>query len=181
LAIGNTWTYRVAGQDERFVVSVVGLEKIGDQLAFKLEATLRERVVATEYLLSNKDGIHRMRLDKDDIVPPLTICRTPPPLPLPMMTTPPMTTPPPKKLMWRSNYRLGLRYGVAGFSMTPDDVVSVPAGNKLNTLRIDMDTTDQGVRVRTSYWFAPKIGIVKQTIDEAKRVTTLELEKYELK
>lgn len=164
LAIGNSWTYRVSGQDDRFVVKVVGIEKIGELLPFKLEASLRDRVVATEHLLIDQDSILRVRVDKDDVVPPLCICK------LPSM----------KKATAKMGFRLGMKYGNVTYTTTLDEVVIVPAG-RFTTVRVDADTTDNGVRVRTSSWFAPKIGIVKQTIDEAKRVLTLELEKHELK
>ena len=78
LAVGNTWTYKVAGQEERFVVRVAKQEMVGAQTCFLLEGRLGPRVVATEHLAFTKDGLTRFRADKEDVVPPVTVLKAAP-------------------------------------------------------------------------------------------------------
>src|SRR5215208_1771511 len=69
LALGNTWTYRVRDQTDRFVVRVAGQEMVGGQACYKLEARLGDRVVATEHLAFTKLGLCRFRAEQEDIEP----------------------------------------------------------------------------------------------------------------
>src|SRR5438105_11128762 len=77
LTIGNVWTYRVSGQDDRFVVRAVRQEMVGDQTCVLLEASIKDRVVGTEHVAFLKNGLHRFREDKEDISPSLCVLRTP--------------------------------------------------------------------------------------------------------
>ena len=77
LAVGNSWTYRVTGQEDRFVVRVVRQEMVGEQTCFRLEASLKDKVVATEHLAFTKEGLCRFRVDREDVVPPLCVLKYP--------------------------------------------------------------------------------------------------------
>src|SRR5688572_22660780 len=73
LAIGNTWTYRVPFQEDKFVVRVVRQEMVGDQTCYMLEGRLKDRVTGSEHVAFTKDGLTRFRADDVDIIPPVTI------------------------------------------------------------------------------------------------------------
>src|SRR6476660_2060370 len=86
LAVGNSWTYKVSSlddprfprvQDDRFIVRVVRHEMVGEQTCFRLDANLKERVVATEHLAFTKEGLCRFRVDNQEVNPPLPILRWP--------------------------------------------------------------------------------------------------------
>ena len=62
LEVGNTWVYKVSGQEDRFTIKVVALEKVGDYECYRLEATLRDKPVGTEH---------------DDVIPPVCILQIP--------------------------------------------------------------------------------------------------------
>lgn len=161
LEIGNTWTFRVSGQEERFTIKVAALEKVGDFECFRLEATLKDKPVGTEHLLVAKNGIFRARTDKDDVSPPVCI----------------LQFPSKKGDSWKGEYKLGGKAATALF-VADTETVTVPAG-KFTTISVQADLSEMGGRVRTTLWFAPKVGVVKQTLEEGKRVITLELEKFE--
>ena len=161
LEVGNVWTYKVSGQDDRFTIRVAAFEKAGDYECFRLEATLRDKPVGTEHLLVAKNGVFRARTDKDDVTPPVCI------LLLPIQ----------KGSAWKGDYKLGGKAASAVFS-TNTETVTVPAG-KFEAVSVQADLTEMGGRVRTTVWYAANVGVVKQTLEEGKRTLTLELEKFE--
>lgn len=168
LAIGNTWTYRVQPfnqpfQDDRFVVRVAGKEMVGDHTCFVLEGKLRDRVAATEHVAFTKNGLTRLRADSADISPPVMVLRFP-------------AAPKGPEV----EFQLGERRATARFTQTtaPSTVV-VPAGRYRGTTMVVGELGGEiGTRVKTVVWYAAGVGMVKQQIEEGKRNTILELEKF---
>ncbi|WP_157369176.1 TapB family protein [Zavarzinella formosa] len=161
LEIGNTWTYKVSGQEDRFIIRVAAMEKVGDYDCYRLEAMLRDKPVGTEHLLVAKNGIFRARTDKDDVTPPVCI----------------LQFPTKKGTTWKGEYKLGGKAANASF-VGDTETVTVPAG-KFATVSVQADLAEMGGKVRTTLWFAPNVGVVKQTLEEGKRTLTLELEKFQ--
>ena len=162
LAVGNRWTYRVAAQEDRFVVRAARQEMVGAQTCFLLEARLRDRVVATEHVAFTKDGLYRFKADQTEIHPPICVLRVPPP-----------------KQRWSQRYTLNGREGHAWFGARPDDV-SVLSKKYKATLVQGWTTPDGRGPPRTRVWYAPGVGPVKQEIEEGKnRWLVLELEEFE--
>lgn len=176
LSVGNSWTYKVSTQDDprfgprvqddRFVVRVVRQEMVGEQTCFRLDASLKDRVVATEHLAYTKDGLCRFRVDREDVNPPVPILR-------PMVTA--------KGKQWKEEYRLGGgRTATATFTVqNPAGSANVPAG-KFKTVSIHAEMGDGGGFPKTTVWYAEGVGVVRQRIEEGKRPPLLlELEKFE--
>jgi hypothetical protein len=164
LAVGNSWTYKVSGQEDRFVVRVARQEMVGEQTCFRLDASLKDRVVASEHLAFTKDGLCRFRVDKEDVVPPVCVLKQTPP----------------KNGRWRSAaYQVGGRTANASFTTKNEDV-TVPAG-KFKAVIVDATISEGGGRppTRTIVSYADGVGIVKQEIVEGKRPLVLELERFE--
>jgi len=161
LEVGNVWTFKVSGQEDRFTIKVAAIEKAGDYECFRLEAFLRDRPVGTEHLLVAKNGVFRARTDKDDVTPPVAV----------------LLFPLEKGKVWKGDYKLGGKAASATFTANTE-TVTVPAG-KFDAYSVQADLTEMGGRVRTTLWYAPDVGIVKQTLEEGKRTLTLELEKFE--
>lgn len=170
LAVGNTWTYRVSTQedrfgarvqDDRFVVRVAGQEMVGLQMCFKLEASLKDKVVATEYVAFTKEGLCRFRCEHEDVEPPLCVLRVPWP-----------------RRTWVEKYTLGSREMNPTFQAQPTEEVPVPAG-KFKATPVRAWTGPIGPIPRTTVWYAPGVGPVKQTVNEGKSRFDLELEKFE--
>jgi hypothetical protein len=164
LQIGNTWTYRVSNQEERFVIKAIREEMVGDQNCVVLEATVKDKVVATEHVAITKEGLVRFRADKEDVDPPLCVLKWPLP----------------RKGGWIGEYHLGPRLAAAGFWTTPAADVTVPAG-KFKATAVH-GTVREGTTIlgSTSAWYAEGVGMVKQTVSQGPgRPLTLELEKFE--
>jgi hypothetical protein len=161
LAIGNTWTYKVSGQDERFVVRVADQEMVGSQLCFKLEASLKDKVVATEHVAFTKAGLCRFRVEHEDVDPPVCILKVPAP-----------------KRGWTEKYTLGSREAAGTFGTRTEDV-TVPAG-KFKATAVQAWTGDpRKFPPRSTVWYAPGVGPVKQTVLDGKSAFDLELEKFD--
>ncbi len=160
LSVGRSWTYRVGGQLERFTVRVARKETVGELECFRLEGSLGERIVASELVAWTSDGLCRARVEREDVSPPVYFLKLPGDHP---------------KQAWKSTYKLGPRDGAASFT-TEADAVEVPAG-KFKTVLVTAEMTDGPSRLRTRAWYAPGVGLVKQTVEEGKRTTMLELEK----
>src|SRR3954469_3156338 len=154
LAIGNAWTYKVSGQDDRFVVRVADQEMVGSQLCFKLEASLKDKVVATEHVAFTKAGLCRFRVEHEDVEPPVCVLKAPAG----------------KGTQWPAKYTLNSRSMTANFLATaaPGELV-VPAG-KFKAVKVDVGTWDgRGLlQPRATVWYAPGVGPVRQAIFEGK-------------
>jgi hypothetical protein len=163
LKIGSAWTYHVSGQDERFVVKAVRQEMIGDQTCVLMEASLKDRVVATEHLAFTKQGLCRFREDKEDVDPPLCVLSTSA-----------------SRKAWDAEYHLGARQAKASFSTT-NEKVTVPFGKFSKTTLVHANANEGRTGgVSTFIWYAEGVGMVKQEIREGKRQPLiLELEKFE--
>src|SRR5689334_8592331 len=111
LTVGNIWTYKVSGQDDRFVVRAVRQEMVGEQTCVLLEASLKDRVVATEHLAFTKTGLYRYRVDKEDVDPPVCVVR----IPLPTNANHRWTT-------GKKDFHVGARSGVAAFSWKLEEI-----------------------------------------------------------
>lgn len=170
LATGNTWTYKVSGQDERFFVKAVRQEMIGEQTCMLLEASLKDKVVATEHVAFLKNGLHRFREDKDDLTPPICVLRTP----LPASGR--------WGLAKKGDFHIGTRAANASFNARSEEITVF--GTKYKTTYVRADMTEAGRWLATSEsWYAEGVGVVKQQIREFRDGTrpplVLELEKFE--
>ena len=160
LAVGNRWTYKVNGED-RFVIVASRKEKIGEQMCLRLEGRVKEEVVSSEWMALRGEGLFRYRNDGQDIDPPLNLCK----LPIKSGDT------------WKITYKVGGRSATIRYDAELESI-AVPAG-KYNTIQVRSEVGDEKNKVKSTSWYAPKVGMVKQVIEEGKMTWTLELEKFE--
>lgn len=162
LAVGNAWTYRVSGQDDRLVVRAVRQDMIGQQACFLLEASLKDKVVGSEHVAFTKEGLCRFRVEKEDVEPPLCVLKGAGG----------------KATRWTREFYIGPRKGTANFTVSESDV-TVPAG-KFKAVTVSAEINDGPSRSRTTVSYAAGVGIVKQVLEEGKRPPlVLDLEKFE--
>jgi hypothetical protein len=166
LTVGNVWTYKVSGQDDRFVVRAVRQEMVGEQTCVLLEANLKDRVVATEHVAFTKAGLCRFRVDTEDIDPPVCVLRPP-------------TTGNRRWDTGKKQFHVGARSGVASFSAKLEEITV--GTKKYKTTAVHAEFTEFGRTVSSSdTWYADGVGMVRQEIKEGKRTPLiLELEKFE--
>lgn len=165
LAIGNSWTYRVIGQDDRFVVRVARQEMVGEQTCFRLDASLKDRVVASEHLAFTKEGLCRFRVDKEDVFPPVCVLKQQPP----------------KNGRWRSQpFQVGGRTASGSFTISNTEVTVPIRKERFKAVTVEATVTEGNRPVmRTTVSYADGFGIVKQEINAGKTPLILELEKFE--
>lgn len=161
LAPGNTWHYRadVNGTPVDYVLKVVKLEK-----GLALVEGLRDgKPIASEHLTQTEKGVFRNKVNGLPIEPPLAL------LPYPLNL----------KDKWGSRVTIG----GAPFTYTAQARAEKIMVDKEEhqAIRVEIGMTDSGNRAKTTYWFAPDIGIVRQTIEQGPTITRLLLEKHELK
>jgi hypothetical protein len=163
LKVGTKWHYRaeVGGKMLQVTNRIAKIEKIDGKPVALLETVLGGQVTATEHLRATPKGVFRYRYNGMDVSPPLCLLRYPVK----------------KGDSWESELKIGGEQLKAMCRVGTEDI-KVPAGKyKTVTSRVDADAG--GLRISTTCWFAPGVGMVKQTADIGGQMITLELEKYE--
>ena len=161
VAAGNRWIYRLRGQDDRFVITALRKEKVGDTLCMRLEGKLNNRIVATEHVSITKEGVYRHRNDTAEIVPPLLICKFPPL----------------KAESWKIDYKVDGKSASVAYLCDLEEVV-VPAG-KFNAVVIRAEVLSASMKIKNTCWYAANTGMVKQLIEDGDNKIVLELDKFE--
>lgn len=160
---GSSWTYTVQGKT--VVTKVVGFEKVGEDVCAKLETRNGKDLVATEYFTVKDDGVYRCQFADKKVTPPVAILK----LPVKNNDT------------WKFKSKVGDQETEGGFT------VGESKGLKIGKMTYDAITvTSKDLKidnqpVTTTYYFADKVGLVKQVVDIAGSKVELELEKFEEK
>jgi len=177
---GAAWTYRSG--DKSIIVRVadfVEVQEDSDKKDARKDACARleyvtregsgskakELIIATEAVTVREDGVYRVKAGDLLVRPALCFLR------LPLRSG----------NKWSFDSKVGGQEVKGGFVEGREKGVKVPAGTydtltvstRADTLRID------GQAVSLTYYFAPKVGLVKQVVEVGGARTTLELEKYE--
>lgn len=164
LANFNTWTYRVDGQDDRLhVTSFQVLEKIGDFRCYRFEGRMRNQTIASEHISVRKDGVYRVRHDNVDLEPPLLICRFPPR----------------KGDKWTGEYKINGQKSMIAYECDLDEI-AVLKNPKVQVLVVRGTINDGNGTLKSTCWYAPKLGLVRQVIEEGDARIVIELESFGL-
>jgi hypothetical protein len=159
LDMDNTWTFKITvnGNSQTMVSRITKVEAGGATL----EASLNGVKAATELLRQSKEGVVRIRNMDQDINPPLTLLKYPIK----------------KDDKWEGDLTVGAEKGKYSCE-TKEEKVTVAAGEYM-ALRVKIKLESMGNTVNTTYWFAPDVGIVKQTVDAGPLNMVMELQKFE--
>lgn len=172
---GRRWemTATFDGASSRLTFLARGEAKIGgEKSAFFIEMEQDGTLVQREGYIQDGEGIYRVAFGEDGtgrIEPPLPILRGP----LQSGNT----------WTWKGVYRSadGDLPGEATCSLSGPEPVMTPAG-RFTTYRVDQQITvmqpDGKYSTTTTQWFAPEVGLVKQSIYDGEERTTAELTKY---
>jgi hypothetical protein len=173
LKVGHRWTYLGSDGKERIVIAVEKQETIKRKIkvderdkfetleSYYLRITSGDKSLVEQVFVAD-DGVYRFSAAGKEITPPLKI----------------LALPPQKGEVWSVDSEtetLKLR----GKFVVDQIAVTVPAGSYVawsSTAR-DFFLGDQ--KLEATYWFAPKVGIVKQHVKVGKYDLKLELEKFE--
>lgn len=172
MAVGYWWTYRMVENKQEFTVKVIGKEKIGDVMCYKLETIAGNgKVMFIEYYSKPPGKVmwHREKF---------------------VMAKQTVDFKPLRTLILNPLYK-GAKWSWKGKGMMDVDIeesakvtafekVEVPAG-KFGTAKIDIKVTQGGQEVPKTYWYAPNIGMVKSLMKTTVGDKNAVLIKYNLK
>jgi hypothetical protein len=171
LKVGTKWTYELdSGQPQKpIVTSVIAAEENaeGKGLA-RLEVYINgQKVPNSEHLMTNKDGVFRVRINNQDLNPPLCLLK------YPLKTG----------QKWASKMTaMGEEMDVS-CTQGPEEEVQVPAGKYKavpSTIVTSQTKPDGGeVKIINTFWFVDNVGMVKQKMDLGGKIILMELSKYE--
>jgi hypothetical protein len=168
LAVGTTWEYRVG--DNKFTLKVTKHEKVGNVLCARVEYLVKdkdkgaEKVQSFEHISVSKDGVTRNSQEGKEITPPVLFLKLPPK----------------KDETWKVDSKTAGGETIKGtFKNNGEEEVKVPAGSYKAVVVASQDLEANGVKMSVTYYFAEKVGIVKQLIEVAGQKVVVELEKYE--
>ncbi len=163
LEVGNKWTFNVAvaGNSVTAISSIVKIEMINGKSMARLEAAIKDKVVANEHLRQTEEGIFRHRNNGQDIDPSICLLKYPVKA----------------GAKWQGEFKVGNDDGKYSCESS-EESIEVPAG-KFKAIRVNIRLESKGQNVNTAYWFVKDIGFVKQTVDAGGLNIVMELEKFE--
>jgi len=162
LKAGTKWTYKVTGSDRPMTMRVGAVEKVGEVMCQKLESVVDDKVVASEHVTVDKDGIFRHSLNG---LRPATPTKF---LQLPVKAGD----------KWPIDTKIKEQV-VKGDFVVAEEKAQKVGGKDYDTFSSDFNGTIDGKATSVKYWFAKDVGMVKLKIVMDGQETLLELEKYE--
>ncbi len=170
LKVGTKWNYELdAGQPQKgMITSVIAAEENTDGKPIaRLEVYINgQKAQTTEHLMSNKDGVFRVKISNQELEPPLCILK------YPLKPGQKWDT---KTTAMRQQLDVTCKQGA-------EEDVQVPAG-KYKAVPCTIETSQQApqgpMKIVNTYWFVDDVGVVKQKMDIGGKVILMELTKYE--
>jgi hypothetical protein len=160
LKVGTTWTYKANGQ--AITVKVAKHEKVGDVMCARLETSTGGKVVATEHIAVQKDGVYRYTMAGQTADPAVRFIK----LPLKKGDT------------WKVSSKIGgqeLNVEYTG----GDQEVTVPAGTYKAVFTKTNEFEAGGQKMQATIWYAKGVGMVKTFMKIGQIEVVLELDKFE--
>jgi hypothetical protein len=167
LVVGNTWSYRVG--ENRFTLKVAKMEEVEDANKAKVncarvELIVNGKVVSFEHIAVKDKALVRFSFEGKTANPPIPFLKLPPQ----------------KGATWPVESRIDGQQ-LKGTFTTGEEEVTVPAGKFKTVTVTGKDLEINGVKMALTYYFAEKVGMVKQVIEYAGQKAVIEMEKAEVK
>ena len=161
LKVGNTWYYKAG--DNYFMIKVAELKEVEGKPRARLDLIINNKVISNETVGLTKDGLVRYTFEGKEAKPPIEFLRLPP----------------------KSGTSWKLESKVEGASLkgtfkAGEEEVRVPAGSFKAVTVTGTDIDANNVKMNLTYFFAEKVGMVKQIIELGGQKIVVELEKFEL-
>ncbi|MFO0880220.1 MAG: hypothetical protein U0840_22965 [Gemmataceae bacterium] len=161
LGVGATWTYR-AGEN-RFQMKVTEIKTVEGKPRAKIELVVGNKTVSHEQVGISKDSVLRYTFEGKEAKPPIEFFQVPPKT----------------DATWKVESRVDGQLMKGAFKVGKSETITVPAGKYTVYPVVGQDIEANGVKMTLSYYFAERVGMVKQVIELAGQRITIELEKYE--
>ncbi len=160
---GSRWLYdaKVNGRAVSMKILISNIQSGPERQAAEFESVVNGKVTATEFVGKSSEGPFRLRMNGNDITPPLQLLRIP------------VT----KGDIWNTAAR------IAGEPMNAHSFVDVqqvvvPAGT-FDAVVVTTEATSREGKIVNKQWFAPGIGPVKQEAKIMGVSITAELKRYD--
>jgi hypothetical protein len=161
LAVGSTWDYKAG--DNKFTLKVTKHEKVGNALCARVEYFVKDKSQSFEHVSVTKDGVYRNTFEGKEAMPPVLFLKLPPK----------------KDETWKVDSKVGGEAVKGTFKNNGEEEVKVPAGSYKATVVASQDLEANGMKMSVTYYFAEKVGMVKQLVEVSGQKIVIELEKYE--
>jgi hypothetical protein len=159
-AIGTVWRYRTAGNE--ILVRVAKQEKIDRANCALVESVMGDKVVASEHIAVQPDGLYRYTMAGQKADPPIRFLKLPAK----------------KGDVWEVASKLGGQELKVTYE-TDEEEITVPAGKFRTVVTRTRDFQAAGQKMAAKIWYAKDVGMVKTEMTIAGNKVVIELEKYE--
>ena len=161
---GTKWFYEMNANGQKIKMNnqVAKIETLDGKSLAMVETVINGSVAGTEHMSATDKGVFRHRANGVECSPPVCILKYPFK----------------KDETWETETTIGNETVKVKAKAVDSEEITVSAG-KYKTVRADVETTFMGNQFVATYWFAPDVGVVKQTMVIMGKNISLELEKFE--
>lgn len=157
--VGTRWTY-VANQAE-VIEEIVAIDEISGERCLKVETSVNGQVLSFEHLAVRPDGLYRVSIGGEKVVPPLCFFKFTPR----------------SGEKWSVKSKVG-ELDVTGEFVAGTSLVSVPAGRYTVTTSRGSKFQSPSGEIDFTYFYAPGVGKVKQVIQVGRNSSQLVLKEF---
>jgi hypothetical protein len=170
--VNTTWTYKINSNDKvrdekKLVFKVIRHERVGNTLCAVVEGKFDGKVLSTEDIGINQEGICRFKVGDSVVNPPLCLLK------LPASTN-----------SWKVEGKVKDETIKGTFQGGKEEATKVPLGTYPTVVSKTDDMDINGVKTGVTYYFAKDVGMVKQVIKyqhgTMPMTMMLELEGFEM-
>jgi len=165
LKVGTKWEYQLdVGKGQKFTVvyQIAKVENVNGKPQAVMEQLVNGEVQATEHVGVEPGGVFKYRFKEVEVSPPVCLLKYPVK----------------EGLSWETETKIGGKQLTVSGREGGTEEIQVPAG-KYRAISAKIDTAVDGQKVSTTYWFAPDVGIVKQSMGIPGLTFSMELLKFE--
>lgn len=163
---GAVWTYRAG--DATFQYKLSRFEKVGKVKCARIELLINNRPSSYEHVAVTKDGVERFSFEGKEAKPPIRI------LPLELK----------EGAEWVIDSKVGgesLKGKFVLSKVKEREKIMIGEKEYSTVIVTGKDVEVNGVKAGIKYYFAEKVGMVKQELEVAGNKVVFELEKYDPK
>jgi hypothetical protein len=124
---------------------------------------VKDKSQSFEDVSVTKEGVYRNTFEGKEAMPPVLFLKLPPK----------------KDETWKVDSKVGGESVKGTFKNNGEETVKVTAGEYKAWVVTSQDLEANGVKMSVTYYFAEKVGMVKQLVEVSGQKIVIELEKYE--
>ena len=162
---GTKWTYDLDpgnGRRIRVTNQIARIETIDGKSMARLETIINGRVAMTQHLLSTSEGVLRYRLGEADVSPPLCILK----YPFKEGET------------WQAEQVIGHEQSKMSFKSGRHEELTASVA-KYQAISVECEINADGAQLKNTSWYAPDVGMVKDTRAFGDKTITMDLVTFE--